>query len=293
MAGLSDLFGNLTDTSWMSGITGGDTGGGSFSQSPIDYGSLFGGGNSGIPGIDYSTGGTFNNSGSSGGLGSAIGSGLSSLLGGAGNLLGSNLIGGLTTGGALNAGLAYKNSQDASQKLTDLSNLAMQRADPFAPQRAQYQGQLQQLMSNPEQYLGKFTQGAYDLASQAAERSNAASGSFSSSKTSSDLMDLATKMMSGNALNFGNLLGNLSGANIQPGFGIGASTQAASQGITTGAEGLNNLTSALAQASKPAQTVVNVGGGGGGGGSSSGGGGGGFGGIIGDAISSIGSFLGF
>ena len=191
----------------------------SYSPAPNNYSGLFSGGTTGIPGIDYSTGSTDTSSGTST-MGNIIGSTLPSLM-------------------------SYNNQQNAANAYQNLSNTIIQHADPFYNQRGQYQGELSNLMTNPSQFLAPFTQGAYNLASDAAMRTGAAQGSFQSGTTSSNLLNLATQMMSGNALNFGNLLGNLSGANIQPGYGLIGAGNAASTGINTASGALNNITSAM------------------------------------------------
>ena len=184
-------------------------------------------------------------------LGNLFGSG-----GGIQSALGSSLVGSLTGGGAINAALAYQNGQNASQQLTNLSNLTMQRADPFAPQRGQYQSILSGMFQDPSSFIQKYAQPGFDLASEAAMRSGAASGSFASSTTAGDLTKLGQDYASSTLQNYGSLLGNLSGANINPGAGVGAAANAATAGITTNMNSINNLTSALAQASKP-QTTIN------------------------------------
>jgi hypothetical protein len=186
-----------------------------------------------------------------GGTSTAGSSGLS-------NLLSSKLLGNLGVGNALGGALGYVSGQQQANGLMGLSQNIMNRADPFYSQQPFYQGQLQQLMTNPSQYLKPFTQGAYDLAADAAMRTGAARGSFSSSTTNSDLMDLATKMMSSNALQFGSLLGNLGGANVQPGYGLMAASNASQSGLQQQAQSNNNITGMISQAASGSGGLLNT-----------------------------------
>lgn len=194
----------------------------------------------------------------SGGVASGIGSGggtaattaggkgiMDSILGGLGSA-GSSLLKGFSDNpsnwlGAL-ASLygAYQNNQN-KQDLSGLANSLMEKSDPFASQRGQYQEKLAQTYSNPMAiYNTPEYQGLSDLYRKKIEAKDAASGRRS--QYSGRELE-----MQGNFLNYLNNyrqgLVPLTGANITP--NVGASGQASTAALQAGNGTANDVIGAL------------------------------------------------
>ena len=126
----------------------------------------------------------------------------------------------LSTLGLLSGGQMLYGMYQANQLKSQLAGLASQE-DPLASQRAGYAAQLQQLMSNPGQYLS--SQPGYQAGLDAVERSQAAQGYQGSGN-----MMAALQQYGGNAYQqaFQNLYQLSGGGNSQ------AATNLQAQGLT-------------------------------------------------------------
>ena len=127
--------------------------------------------------------------------------------------------------------------QQEKQRQTDIQRTQQQQqtidqlaasADPFRDQRAQYQGQLKDLMTNPSGAMANnpFFKASGEAGQEAAMRRLRAMGMGTSGNAAFELQKQAQANMSGDYFKLADLLGGLSGAKANPSAGATAALNA-------------------------------------------------------------------
>lgn len=128
-------------------------------------------------------------------------------------------------------------AQNQAQELRATTLASAERADPFASQRPQYQGQLSRLMQNPGEFAASpMFQFAMDQGMDAVNRTAAAKGELGAGKRLTDLMKFGQGLAGQQYFPQAQLLANLAGANA-------GSPVSASQMSVAGLQGAQNLES--------------------------------------------------
>lgn len=133
------------------------------------------------------------------------------------------------------AGLEYANRNDAAKAYQDQLQHQIAASDPFGPQRAQYQKQLQDLISNPSSF---FNSPMVQYATDAAARKSASMGYNLSPAQAQAVQDTAISKYNDQA----NLLAGLSGSGIAPNLSsLNGATQNAVSGQLNSDAAMGNL----------------------------------------------------
>lgn len=152
------------------------------------------------------------------------------------------------TGSVVFAGMEYANAKDAAEAYRQQLERNIAASDPFGPERAQYQKQLSELMSNPESFLNSPQ---VKFASDAAARKMASMG-YNMSPTQSQAIADASM---GEYWKQAEMLAGLSGSKITPNMG------ALNQATDSWAKANYNKDAALANAFRTAgETFFGTGG---------------------------------
>lgn len=155
-----------------------------------------------MPGADAAAGGA------TGGIGGASSGGVLSQIGSALNQ-GSAAKNIATYGPVIWSGIEYANAKDAAAAYQDQLQKNIASSDPFGPERAKYQQQLDELMKNPQSFLSSPQ---VQFASDAAARKMASMGYNQSPAQAQAIADASI----GQYYNQANLLSGLSGSQISP-----------------------------------------------------------------------------